>query len=154
MHAFSVVSNSLRPKGLQPTTHLCPWDSRGNNTGMGCHFLLQGIFLTQGSNPGVLCLLHWQANSLSLSHLGSPQDLVIYPICTLAALGLQLWCGALCCGAQAFSSCSMWAFPVAAHGLSSPTRDQNRIPCIGRQILKPVDHQGSLYLNIFFLTYI
>ena len=33
------------------------------------HFLLQGIFLTQGSNP---CLLHWQADYLSLSHMGSP----------------------------------------------------------------------------------
>ena len=38
--------------------------------GLGCHFLLQGIFLTQGSN---LCLLHWQAHSLPLSHLGSPR---------------------------------------------------------------------------------
>ena len=36
---------------------------------MGCHFLLQGIFLTQGWNPHVL---HWQVDSLSLSHLGSP----------------------------------------------------------------------------------
>ena len=36
---------------------------------MGCHFLLQGIFLTQGSNPH---LLHWQAGSLPLSHQGSP----------------------------------------------------------------------------------
>ena len=35
---------------------------------MGCHSLLQGIFLTQGSNP---CLLHWQENSLPLSHQGS-----------------------------------------------------------------------------------
>ena len=35
---------------------------------MGCHFLLQGIFLTQGSNP---CHLHWQVCSLPLSHLGS-----------------------------------------------------------------------------------
>ena len=39
------------------------------NTGAGCHFLLQRIFLTQWSN---LHLLHWQANSLPLSHLGSP----------------------------------------------------------------------------------
>ena len=39
------------------------------NTGVGCHFLLQGIFLTQGLK---LCCLHWQADSLSLSHLGSP----------------------------------------------------------------------------------
>ena len=41
------------------------------NTGESCHFLLQGIFLTQGSNPH---LLHWQADSLPLSHLGSPLD--------------------------------------------------------------------------------
>ena len=33
---------------------LCPWDSPGKNTGVGCHALLQGIFLTQGSNPGLL----------------------------------------------------------------------------------------------------
>ena len=40
--------------------------------GVGCHFLLQGIFSTQGSNPHPLCLLHWRADSLSLHHLGSP----------------------------------------------------------------------------------
>ena len=34
---------------------LCPWDSPGKNTGVGCHFLLQGIFPTQESNP---CLLY------------------------------------------------------------------------------------------------
>ena len=34
---------------------LCPWDSPGKNTGLGCHSLLQGIFMTQGLNP---CLLH------------------------------------------------------------------------------------------------
>ena len=33
----------------------------GKNDGMGCHFLFQGIFLTQGSNLHLLCLLHWQA---------------------------------------------------------------------------------------------
>ena len=38
----------------------------------GCHFLLQGIFPSQGSNPYLLCLLHWQAYSLLLSHLGNP----------------------------------------------------------------------------------
>ena len=42
---------------------------QGKNTVVGCHFLLQGIFPTQGSN---LCLLHWQADSLPLSLLGSP----------------------------------------------------------------------------------
>ena len=33
---------------------LCPWDSPGRNTGVGCHALLQGIFCTQGSHPGLL----------------------------------------------------------------------------------------------------
>ena len=44
---------TLRPCGLQPTRFLCPWDSPGKNTGVGCHFLLQGVFLTQGLNPGL-----------------------------------------------------------------------------------------------------
>ena len=37
----------------EPTRLLHPWDSPGKNTGVGCHFLLQGIFPTQGSNPGI-----------------------------------------------------------------------------------------------------
>ena len=49
----------------------CPWDSPGKNTRVGCHFLLQGIFPTQGSYP---CLLHWPVSSLPLSHQGK-QDL-------------------------------------------------------------------------------
>ena len=49
-----VVSNSLWPQGLQPTGLLRPWDFPDQSTGGGCHFLLQGIFLTQGSNPGLL----------------------------------------------------------------------------------------------------
>ena len=44
-------------------------DSPGKDTGVGCPFLLQGIFPTQGWNPH---LLQWQVNPLPLSHLGSP----------------------------------------------------------------------------------
>ena len=40
--------------------------------GVGCHLLLQGIFLTQGSNLCLLYLLHWQVNSLPLYHPGNP----------------------------------------------------------------------------------
>ena len=43
----------------------------GKNTAAGCHFLLQGIFLTQGPNPHLLCLLHWQADSFPWSHFRS-----------------------------------------------------------------------------------
>ena len=46
---------------------LCPWDSPGKNTEASCHFLLQGIFPTQGLNPSLFSLLHWQAGSLLLA---------------------------------------------------------------------------------------
>ena len=42
------------------------------NTGVGCHFLLQGMLPTQGSNPRLLCLLHWQEGSLPLEPPGKP----------------------------------------------------------------------------------
>ena len=72
LHTYSVVSNSFRPQGPLSTRLLYSWDFSGKNTGAGCHFLLQGIFLTQGSNLLLLCLLHWQEDSVPLSHLGSP----------------------------------------------------------------------------------
>ena len=46
----SVVSDCLQLHGLQPDKLLCPWNSPVKNTGVGCCSLLQGIFLTQGSN--------------------------------------------------------------------------------------------------------
>ena len=49
----SVMSNSLQPRGLQPTRILHPWDFPGKSTGVGCHFLLQRIFPTSGLNPGL-----------------------------------------------------------------------------------------------------
>ena len=53
--SHSVVSNSLRPHELQPARFLCPWNFPGKNIKGGCHSLLQGIFLIQGSNLGLLC---------------------------------------------------------------------------------------------------
>ena len=49
-----------------------PWGSPSKNTGMGCHFLLQGIFSTQGSNASLLYLLHWQVDSFPWSFLPTP----------------------------------------------------------------------------------
>ena len=49
----SVMSDCLRPHGLWPTRLLCPWDFPGKNAGVGCHFLFQEIFPTQGLNPGL-----------------------------------------------------------------------------------------------------
>ena len=51
---------------------LCPWDFPGKNTGVGCHFLLQGIFLTQGLNPCLFHLPHWQVSSLPLAQPRKP----------------------------------------------------------------------------------
>ena len=50
---------------------LCPWGYPSKNTGVGCCFLLQGIFPTQGSNSG---LLHCRQILYHLSHLGRPQE--------------------------------------------------------------------------------
>ena len=63
---------TLQPRGLSPIRLLCPWDFPGKNTGVGCRSLLQGIFPTQGLNPGLLhcrqilyCVSHqsWESNA-------------------------------------------------------------------------------------------
>ena len=66
------VCNFLWPYILKPTRLLCPSNVPGKNTGVCSHVLLQRIFPTQQLNSHLLCLLYWQANSLSLCHLGSP----------------------------------------------------------------------------------
>ena len=78
------LSMYLRAKWLESCLTLCnPVDcsppgssvhghSPGKNTRVGCHFLLQEIFLIQGSNSHLLCLLHWQAGSLPLGPPGKP----------------------------------------------------------------------------------
>ena len=63
-----------------------PWIATHQDTGVNCHFLLQGIFQTQGSNPQLLCLLHGEADSLPLSHLGSPVNLLLHLICQLNSI--------------------------------------------------------------------
>ena len=57
---------------LSPARLLCSWDFPGKNTGMGYHAPLQGIFLTQELNPRILCLFHWQMDSLPLAPPGKP----------------------------------------------------------------------------------
>ena len=48
----SVISNSLRPHGLWPTRILCPWNSPGKKTGVGCHFLLHICIIFDDSHSG------------------------------------------------------------------------------------------------------
>ena len=68
--SHSVTSHALQPHGL-----FSPWNSPGWNTGVGCHALLQGIFLTQESNQG---LLHCRRILHQLSYQGSPKKWVAF----------------------------------------------------------------------------
>ena len=68
---------TLHTCGLWPTRFLCPGDSPRKNTGVGCHDLLQGIFLTQGSNPRLLHPL--------------PSRQILYHQATRGSPGYSLW---------------------------------------------------------------
>ena len=83
-HVLLLSTRCRHAKSLQSCPTLCgPVDlssagfsvrgnSPGKNTGVGCHALLQGIFLIQGLNPSLWCLLPWQAGSLPLAPPGKP----------------------------------------------------------------------------------
>ena len=64
-----VMPSSLQPCGLQLARLLCPWNSPGKSTGVGCQFPLHKIFPTQGSNPG---LPHCRKILYHLRHQGRP----------------------------------------------------------------------------------
>ena len=76
--SHSVVSYSLQPHGLYSS-----WNSPGQNTGVGSLSLLQGIFPTQGSNPG---LPHCRQILYQLSHKGSPLESIYATLCINATL--------------------------------------------------------------------
>ena len=80
LNCFSHVQLYATLWTIQPAQFLCPWDSPGKNTGVGCHALLWGILPTQGPNLFLLHFLHWQEGSLSLAPPGKPR--------TQASLGL------------------------------------------------------------------
>ena len=79
---------------LRTVAHQAPMsmDIPGKNTGVGCHFLLQGIFQSQGSNSCLLLLLHWQANSLPLSHPGNPlEGITAFNLSVITISGGSRW---------------------------------------------------------------
>ena len=78
------MSDSLWPHGLEPIRLLCPWDFPGKNTRLGSHSLLQGIFVAQGFNPGVLHYRH-------ILHCLSPQASPV-PLISNAPQGNHIWC--------------------------------------------------------------
>ena len=69
------------------------WSFPSKNAAVGCHFLHQGIFPTQGSHPHLLCLLHWQADCLPVSHMRSRQvgELVCAQSFSRVWLSATLW---------------------------------------------------------------
>ena len=88
----SVMYDSLQPHGLKSLIGQSPWNFPGKSTRVGCHFLLQGIFLTQGLNPG---LPHCKQMLYHLSHqrweckLVQPFSSVTQSCLTLQPHGLQ-----------------------------------------------------------------
>ena len=74
------------PMDYRPTRFLCPWNFPGKNTGASCHFLLQGIFLTQGLNLHLRHFLYWQADSLPIKVMGD-----LYYIITDALIIVSLF---------------------------------------------------------------
>ena len=73
----SIVSNSLRPYGLQPARFLCPWNSLGKNTGVSCHALLQG-------SSGPRDLRH-------VSYVSCMGRQVLYHLCHLGSPSIDEW---------------------------------------------------------------
>ena len=120
------MSDSLGTHGLQPSRLLRPWDFPGKNTGVGFHFLLQGIFKTQGSN---LLLQHWQEDSLPLSHWASPYE-------SRSQRSSLLYCCSWSCGSGDGRLCSsifqavmgaqlLLAWPPSAHPLPRASQPQS-----------------------------
>ena len=97
-----VVSDSLWLCELWSARFFCPRDFPGENAGVGCHFLHQGIFYTQRVNPLLLSLQHWQAGSLPwvppgkclthLNHIAVPLGrLLHHHISQMTKLEQRIW---------------------------------------------------------------
>ena len=74
------------PMDCSPPGSSVHGDSAGRNSGVGCHALLEGIFLTQGSNLRLLCLLHCRQFIHQLSYPGSPIRTIL-PINQIVPVG-------------------------------------------------------------------
>ena len=123
--SHSVVPNSLWPHGLSPARLLCPWNSPVKNTGGGCYSLLQRIFPTQGSNPGLLhCRqIHYLLLLYQLSHQESARILewVAFPFSSRSSQNRN-WTGVSCITGRFFTN---WAVREALIGFCHS--DRNRI---------------------------
>ena len=121
---------TLRPHGLQPAMLLCPEDSPGKNTEMGCHALLQRMFPTQEANPHLLCLLNWQTGFLPLVQPGKPfkESCVCVCVCVYVCISHSVVSNSLHPrGLEPARLLSPWNSPgkntgVGSHSLSQDSR--------------------------------
>ena len=98
---------------MKPARLFCPWKFPGKNTGVSCHFLLKSIFPTQGLNPH---LLHWQVDSLPLSHWGSP---IYVCICVFVCVCVCLCVFVCVCVCSVAQSCPTLCDPMVYNPPSS-----------------------------------
>ena len=109
----SVVSDSLWPCGLKPTRFLRPWDFPGKSTGVGCHFLLQRIFLPQGSNPGPL---HYRQTLLQSALPGKSNEAEVNVFLESSYFFYDLAnVDNLISGSSAFSKSSLYIWKLLVH---------------------------------------
>ena len=117
-HPIPFLASWSEVKVAQSCLTLCdpcsPWNSPGQNTGVGSLSLLQGIFPTQGSNPG---LLHCRWILYQLSHKGSPRilDWVAYLFCSSSSQPRN-WMGVSCIAGRFFINWAMREAPLLAWG--------------------------------------
>ena len=134
---------------------------------MGCHFLLVGVFLTQGSNPYLLCPLNWQA-AFSFFFL-----ITALPLCVCALSHVHLFVAPWTVGCQAplpveSVDCNLpgysvygifrqeileWVAISYSRGSSWP-RDRTWVSCAGKWILHHWAHLGSPYLYMYKLAFL
>ena len=112
--SHSLVFGSLRPHELYS-----PWNSPGQNTGVGSLCLLQGIFPTQVSNPG---LPHCRRSLYQFSHKGSPRilELVAYPFSSRSSRPRN-WTGVSCIASRLFINWAISSVQFSSVAQSCPT---------------------------------
>ena len=126
----------------------CPRDSPGKNSRMGCHSLLQRVFLTQGVNLHLLSLLHWHLGSLPLA----------LPVCA-QSLGHVRLCDPMDCGTPGSSvhvdspgKNAVWCCHVRLQGIIPAQGSNPGLPHC-RWILYHLSHQGNTTREAQFMIY-
>ena len=144
------VQSSLalcNPMDCRSTRLLCPWNSPGTSTGISSHSHFQGIFLTKGSKPHFLHLLHWQADSWPLAPPGKPYN---HPVLGHSVMSDSLRPYRL----QPARLLCPWGFSRIEYLSGLPCPPPRDLPNPGikpglphcGQILYHLNHQGSLQI--------